>query len=57
MTDFHEKNYITAIQKLAFHFPHMRILGTHHCGKKLLEAFKRHKIYMMFYDVVIMQSG
>ena len=35
------KNYIPAIQKLAFHLSHVRILGTHHCGKELREAFKR----------------
>ena len=30
-----------AIQKLAFHLPHVRILGTHNCGKKRRYNFKR----------------
>ena len=25
---------------MPFHFPHVRILGTHHYGKELFEAFK-----------------
>ena len=41
ITEFHEKLYIPAIQKLAFRLTHVRILGTHHCGKELCEAFKR----------------
>ena len=39
ITEFHEKKYIPARQKLAFHFPHVRILKTHHCGKECREAF------------------
>ena len=35
------KNNIPAIQKLAFHLPHVIILGTHHCGKERREEFKR----------------
>ena len=35
------KNYIPLVQKLAFHLPHMRFLGTHHCGKGRRGAFKR----------------
>ena len=29
---FNQDLYIPAIRKLAFHIPHVRILGTHHCG-------------------------
>ena len=39
ITHFNEK-YIPEIQKLEFHLPHVRILGTHHRGKKRCEAFK-----------------
>ena len=38
---FHNKYYITSIKKLAFHLPHVRILGMHHFGKYFREAFKR----------------
>ena len=31
--DFHTSFYIPAIQKLAFRLPHVRILGTNHCGE------------------------
>ena len=33
VTEFHENLYISAIKKLVFNFPHVRILGTHRCGK------------------------
>ena len=39
--EFHEKFYIPEIQKLKFHFTHVRILGTHHYGKELREEFNR----------------
>ena len=39
--DFHTSFYIPAIQKLAFHLPHVRILGTNHCGEIRRTAFKR----------------
>ena len=41
ITEFHEKFYIPAIPKLAFNFPRVIILGTHHFGKKIREEFKR----------------
>ena len=41
ISEFHSKYYIPKNQKLAFNFPHVHILGTHHCGKKRREAFKR----------------
>ena len=37
---FHEKFYIPALQKLGFHLPHVRILGTRHCGKERCGTFK-----------------
>ena len=38
--DLHEKLYITSIQNMDFHFPHVRILGTHQCGRERRENFK-----------------
>ena len=32
IADFHRSLYIPEIQNLAFHLPHVRILGTNHCG-------------------------
>ena len=43
--DFRTSFYIPAIQKLAFHLPHVRILGTNHCGEMRRTAFKRHELY------------
>ena len=39
--DYHTNFYIPAIQRSAFHLPHVRILGTNHCGELQLTAFKR----------------
>ena len=39
--DFHTSFYIPAIQKLTFHLPHVRILGTTHCVTMRHTAFKR----------------
>ena len=33
ISDFHTSFYIPAIHKLAFHLPHVHILGTNHCGE------------------------
>ena len=41
ISDFHTSFYIPAIQKLSFHLPPVRILGTNHCGKMLRTAFKQ----------------
>ena len=32
ISNFHKSFYIPEIQKLAFHIPHVKILGTNHCG-------------------------
>ena len=41
ISDFHTSLYIPEIQKIVFHLPHIRILGTNHCGDNCTEAFKR----------------
>ena len=43
--DFHTSFYIPAIQKLAFHLKHVRILGTNHCGEIRHTAFKRRELF------------
>ena len=32
ISNFHTSFYIPEMQKLAFHIPHVQILGTEHCG-------------------------
>ena len=46
---FHTNFYMPAIQKLALHLPHVRILGTHYCGEIRHTAFKRREL---FQDVI-----
>ena len=48
ISDFHTSFYIPAIQKLAFHLPHVRILGTNHCGEMRHRAFKRRELFQDF---------
>ena len=43
--DFHKNFYIPAIQKLAFHLPHVRILGKNHCGELRRTAFKWRELF------------
>ena len=45
ISGFHTSFYIPAIQKLAFHLPHVRILGTNHCGEMRRTAFKRRELF------------
>ena len=45
ISDFHTSFYIPYIQKLAFHLPHVRILGTNHCGEMRRTAFKRRELF------------
>ena len=40
ITGFHKKLSITKIQKLAFNFTLVHILGTHHCDKEQCDTFK-----------------
>ena len=48
ISDFHTSFYIPAIQKLAFHLPHVRILGTNHCGEMRHTAFKQRELFKDF---------
>ena len=48
ISDFHTSFYIPAIQKSAFHLPHVRILGTNHCGELRSTAFKQCKLFQDF---------
>ena len=43
--NFHTSFYIPAIQKLAFHLPHVHILGKNHRGDSRQNVFKRHKSF------------
>ena len=43
--DFHTSFYIPAIQKLAFHIPHVRIIGTSNCGAIQHTAFKKRESF------------
>ena len=45
VSDFNTSFYIPAIQKLAFHMPHVRILGTNHCGEMRRTAFKQRELF------------
>ena len=45
ISDFHTSLYIPDIQKLAFHLPHVRIVGTNNCGEMLRTAFKRRELF------------
>ena len=62
ISDFYTSFYITAIQKLAFHLPHVRILGTNHCGELQRTAFKRRELFRIFltdsdYDYILEEIG
>ena len=43
--NFQTSVYMSEIQKLAFHIPHIQILGTNHCGDSRQTEFKRHKSF------------
>ena len=45
ISDFHTSFYIPDIQKLAFNLPHVRILGTNHCGELRRTVFKRRELF------------
>ena len=45
ISNFHTSFYIPSIQKLAFHLPHVRILGKNHCGELQRTAFKRCELF------------
>ena len=41
---FNTSFYIPDIQKLPFHLPHVRILGTNHCGVMRRTSFKQREL-------------
>ena len=45
ISGFHTSFYIPAIQKLAFHLPHVHIIDTNHCGEMRRTAFKRRELF------------
>ena len=45
ISNFHTSFFIPEIHKLAFHIPHVQILGTNHCGDSRRTAFKRCKSF------------
>ena len=45
ISDFNTSFYIVAIQKLAFHLQHVRILGKNNCGEIRRTAFKRRELF------------
>ena len=45
ISDFHTNLYTPAIQKLAFHLPHVGILGTNQCGEMRCTAFKQRELF------------
>ena len=45
ISDFHTSFYIPAIQKLAFHLPYVRTLGTNHCGEMIRTDFKQRELF------------
>ena len=45
ISDFYTSLYIPAIQKLASHLPHVRIIGTNHCGEMRCIVFKRRELF------------
>ena len=45
ISGFHTSFYIRAIQNLAFHLPHVGILGTNHCGEMQRTEFKRRDLF------------
>ena len=45
ISNFHTSFYIPEIQKLAFHIPHVQILGTNNCGDSRPPLFKRRESF------------
>ena len=48
ISGFHTSFYIPATQKLAFHLPHVHILGTNNCGEMRRTAFKLSELFQDF---------
>ena len=49
--EFHQRFYITSIQKLSLNFPHVHMVGTHNRGNKHRQAlnFCTDYQYMLFF--------
>ena len=45
ISEFHISFYRPEILKLAFHLPHVRILGTNHCGEMQRTDFKQRELF------------
>ena len=45
ISDFHTSFYIPDIQKLSLRLPHVRILGTNHCGEMRHTDFKQRELF------------
>ena len=45
ISNFRTSFYISAIQRSAFHLPHVRILCTNHCGELQRTALKRRELF------------
>ena len=45
ISDFHTSFYITSIQKLSFHLPHVLILGTNHCCEMRHTAYNWRELF------------
>ena len=43
--DFHIRFYIPSIHSFAYLLPHVRILGTNHCGEMRRTALKRRELF------------
>ena len=54
ISDFHTRLYPLEIKELAFHLPHVLILGTNCCGNTRRESFKRRRQINMCCVVMIM---
>ena len=53
ISDFHTSFYIPSIQKLAFHLPHVRIIGKNNCGEMRRIDFKGREL---FQDVIFLRD-
>ena len=50
---FHTSLYIPEIKRLVFHLPHVRLLGTHHCGTHAAKHLNIIAHFKMFFVVLI----
>ena len=61
--DFSTSFYIPAIQKMAFHLPHVRILDKNQCGEMRRTGFKRRELFQDllccrdYYEMVFASIG